>query len=289
NDPLVHLIRNSLDHGIEHANARVSTGKTATGNLTLSAGYAGSNVIIKISDDGAGLNKEVIHKKAVEKGILSKDSILTEKELFNLIFAPGFSTAAKVSNVSGRGVGMDVVKKTIEALRGSIDVKSETGKGTTITLKLPLTLAIIEGLLVQIGDDYFIIPLSVVEECIELRRSVIQKGNGMNLVNVRGELVPYVPLRDRFNTNGEQHEIEQVVITSNESGKADVNGKIGFVVDKVIGEHQTVIKSLGKFYKDVEGISGATILGDGTLALILDIPTLIKREEELEKTNLINR
>lgn len=288
NDPLVHIIRNSIDHGIEATDIRVSNGKPEAGSVILSAGYSGSNVIIRITDDGAGLNKDAIRKKAIEKGLVNKDSILTEKELYNLVFAPGFSTTEKVSSVSGRGVGMDVVKRTIESLRGTIELSSEYEIGTTITLKLPLTLAIIEGLLVQISDDYFIIPLAVVEECIELKRSEIQNENGMNLVNVRGELVPFVPLRERFNILDNRQEIEQVVITNNENSKSDGNSKTGFVVDKVIGEHQTVIKSLGKFYKDAEGISGATILGDGTLALILDIPALLKREEELEKQLFIN-
>lgn len=283
NDPLVHLVRNSLDHGIESSSLRKEKGKSENGVVILSAGYSGSNVVIRITDDGAGLNKDVIWKKAVEKGIIGKDTVLTEKEIYNLVFMPGFSTAEKVSSVSGRGVGMDVVRKTIESLRGSIDISSEYEIGTTITMRLPLTLAIIEGLLVQIGDDYFIIPLSAVEECIELCRGEIKKENGMHLVNVRGELVPFISLRERFNINDNPCEIEQVVITTNESGKSGKDTKIGFVVDKVIGEHQTVIKSLGKFYKDADGISGATILGDGTLALILDIATLVKREEELEK------
>ncbi|MGE5350810.1 MAG: chemotaxis protein CheA [Acidobacteriota bacterium] len=289
NDPLVHLIRNSLDHGIEASNIRREKGKSENGVVILSAGYSGSNVVIRITDDGAGLNLEAIRKKAVEKGIIGKDAVLTEKEIYNLVFMPGFSTAEKVSSVSGRGVGMDVVRKTIESLRGSIDISSEYETGTTITMKLPLTLAIIEGLLVQIGDDYFIIPLSAVEECIELRRSEIKNENGMHLVSVRGELVPFISLRERFNVKDNPGEIEQVVITTNENGKTAGETKIGFVVDKVIGEHQTVIKSLGKFYKDVEGISGATILGDGTLALILDIASLVKREEELEKQLFQNR
>lgn len=290
NDPLVHLIRNSIDHGIEASDTRIACGKNETGSVTLSAGYAGSSVIIRITDDGAGLNREAIRKKAVEKGIITKESSLSDKELYNLIFAPGFSTAEKVSSISGRGVGMDVVKKTIESLRGNIEITSESGKGTTITLKLPLTLAIIEGLLVKISDEYFIIPLSAVEECIEMHRSEIQNENGMHLVKVRGELVPFIPLRERFNITGQSMEIEQVVITSNDGNKSSANSsKIGFVVDSVIGEHQTVIKSLGKFYKDADGFSGATILGDGTLALILDIPTLIKREEEMEKKLFQNR
>ncbi|HEX2868260.1 MAG TPA: chemotaxis protein CheA [Ignavibacteriales bacterium] len=289
NDPLIHLVRNSLDHGIEASHIRREQGKSENGVVILSAGYSGSNVVIRITDDGRGLDKETIRKKAVEKGIIAKDAVLTEKEIYNLVFMPGFSTAEKVSSVSGRGVGMDVVRKTIESLRGSIDITSEYEIGTTITMKLPLTLAIIEGLLVQIGDDYFIIPLSAVEECIELRRSEMKNENGMHLVNVRGELVPFISLRERFNISDSPGEIEQVVITTGESGKSGKDTKIGFVVDKVIGEHQTVIKSLGKFYKDAEGISGATILGDGTLALILDIASLVKREEELEKQLFQNR
>jgi two-component system chemotaxis sensor kinase CheA len=273
NDPLVHLIRNSIDHGVELPEARVAAGKPRHGTVHLTALHSGDSVLITIADDGAGLDKEAIRAKAVERGIIPASSELTEKELFALIFAPGFSTAKKVSSVSGRGVGMDVVKRAIEALRGSIEVASVRGEGTRIMVRIPLTLAIIESLLVKIGTDSFMLPLSLVDECVELTRDDIARSHGRNLAHVRERLVPYIPLRERFGIPGEAPEIEQIVIT-------EVNGqRVGFVVDHVIGEHQTVIKSLGRAYKNAEGISGATILGDGSVALILDIPQLVQSVE----------
>ncbi|GFO68981.1 chemotaxis protein CheA [Geomonas limicola] len=273
NDPLVHLIRNSLDHGIELPDVRVAAGKPRHGTVHLAAVHSGDSVLITIKDDGAGIDKEAIRSKAIEKGIITPQAELSEKELFNLIFAPGFSTAKTVSSISGRGVGMDVVKRAIEALRGTIDITSVHGEGTRITVRIPLTLAIIESLLVLIGKDFFMLPLSLVDECVELTRQDVARSNGRHLANVREHLVPYIPLRERFLIHGETPDIEQIVIT-------EVNGsRIGFVVDQVIGEHQTVIKSLGRAYKNVEGISGATILGDGSVALILDVPQLVQSVE----------
>jgi len=268
NDPLVHIIRNCVDHGIEAPELREALGKPRVGMIHLSAKHSGANVLIEITDDGAGLDKDRIWKKAVENGFIAVDANLPEKEIYSLIFAPGFSTAEKVSNVSGRGVGMDVVKKTIDSLRGSVEVHSEKGTGTTITLKLPLTLAIIEGLLVEVGRHFFILPLSVVRECIELTREDVEKAHGKNIAIVRDELVPYIRIRDAFRINGPVPIIEQIVITEIE------RNRVGFVVDDVVGEHQTVIKSLGKVYKHVNGVSGATILGDGTVALIMDVARL---------------
>ena len=269
-DPLVHLLRNSIDHGIEGPEARVSKGKPRRGTITLSAEHSGGDVMILIEDDGKGMSKEAIKAKAVEKGLISADQDLSDKEVFNLIFEPGFSTAQSVTNVSGRGVGMDVVKRAIDSLRGSIDITSEEGKGTIITIRLPLTLAIIDGLQVRVSDDYFVIPLSLVEECVELTRKDVKEANGQQFVNLRGEIVPYIRIREWFEVEGESPPIEQIVITGLDGNR------IGVVVDTVIGEHQTVIKSLGRVYRDVEGISGATIKGDGTLALILDIPKLFR-------------
>jgi two-component system chemotaxis sensor kinase CheA len=273
NDPLVHLVRNSIDHGIEAPAVREATGKGRQGTVQLSAAHSGAHVLISIRDDGAGLDRDRIRSKAVEKGLLGPDEELSDKEIFSQIFAPGFSTAGQVTNVSGRGVGMDVVKRSIDALRGSIEIGSEKGRGTTFTLKLPLTLAIIDGLLVQLGASYFVMPLSTVEECIELTREDVSRAHGRNLAYLRGEIVPYIRLRERFGVLGEPPEIEQIVITE------AVEGRVGFVVDKVIGEHQTVIKNLGRMYRHVEGISGATILGDGTVALILDIAHLVRDVE----------
>jgi two-component system chemotaxis sensor kinase CheA len=276
NDPLVHLIRNSIDHGIELPEVRQAAGKPPKGIVPLGAVHSGDSVLVTIRDDGAGLNKEAIRAKAIERGLITAGAELSDREIYNLIFAPGFSTAKNVTSVSGRGVGMDVVKKAIEALRGSIDINSTPGRGSVITLKIPLTLAIIETLLVRIDTSFFVLPLAMVEECIELTRADVAASHGRNLAHVRGTLTPYISLREQFGISGNQPEIEQVVI-------AGVNGsRIGFVVDDVVGEHQTVIKSLGKLYRDVQGISGATILGDGTVALILDPNLLMQDVERLE-------
>ena len=276
NDPLVHLIRNCIDHGIERPEAREAAGKPPQGTVHLSAAHSGANVLIRIEDDGAGLDVEAIRAKAMEKGLIADGVEMTEKEIFALIFAPGFSTATQVTSVSGRGVGMDVVKRSIDALRGSIDISSRKGTGTTITLKLPLTLAIIDGLLVQVGDGHFVLPLSIVEECVELTREDVARTHGRQITFVRDEIVPYIRLRERFVTNGNGPDVEQIVITGSSGGR------VGFVVDKVIGEHQTVIKNMGKMYRQVDAISGATILGDGTVALIVDVPKLVEGVESQE-------
>lgn len=269
-DPLVHLLRNSLDHGVEMPQDRVAAGKKPGGVILLEAEHSGSEVLIRITDDGKGMDPVVIRKKALEKGLIAADADLTEKETLALIFSPGFSTAAQVTNISGRGVGMDVVHRAIDSLRGSIELSSVLGQGTTITIRLPLTLAIIEGLQVQVGDGYFVVPLSLVEECVELHGKDVDPTRNQQIINLRGELVPYIHLRRWFEVEGAPPPIEQIVITGVEGRR------IGIVVDHVIGEHQTVIKSLGRVYRDVEGISGATIRGDGTLALILDVPRLVR-------------
>lgn len=272
-DPLVHLIRNAIDHGIETPDARESVGKPRTGTIILSASQAGADVVIRVADDGAGMNEEAIRDKAVDMGLIPKDSNMSRKELFSLIFEPAFTTANRVTSVSGRGVGMDVVKRSVDALRGSIEVDSHEGVGTDIIIRLPLTLAIIKGLQVDIADDKFIFPLSLVEECVELKREDAESVNGRRLANVRGELIPYISLRDWFSVEEERQDIEQIVITNRDGNR------VGFVVDYVVGEHQTVIKSLGRVYRKVDGISGATILGDGTVALILDLPAIIREVE----------
>jgi two-component system chemotaxis sensor kinase CheA len=267
-DPLVHLIRNSVDHGIELPEARMAAGKPVTGVVTVTAVHSGAYVLIQIQDDGAGLDPEAIRIKAVEKGLIEVGSDLSRKQLFDLIFEPGFSTAKAVTDVSGRGVGMDVVRSNIRSLKGEVNIDSQKGQGTTITLKLPLTLAIIDGLLVSVAGDFYVIPLSNIEECVELTRQDLRNSHGRHTVTVRGELVPYVQLRERFQANGRPLEIEQVVITK--VGQS----RLGLVVDRVIGNHQTVIKSLGPMFKHIDVISGATILGDGTLALIVDLNAL---------------
>jgi two-component system chemotaxis sensor kinase CheA len=275
-DPLVHIIRNSIDHGIELPAVRQAAGKPCQGTIHLSALHSGAHVLIRVQDDGAGLDATAIRAKAVEKGMIQPEAALTEQDLMELILAPGFSTATNVTGVSGRGVGMDVVKKAIDALQGTIEISSIRGRGTTITLKLPLTLAIIDGFLTGTGGENFIFPLSLVEECVELAKEDAAKTHGRHLANVRGAIVPYIRLRDYFTISGTPPAFEQIVITN-------VDGRrVGLVVDTVIGEHQTVIKTLGKFYQGVEGISGATILGDGTVALILDIPKLVRLVEHQE-------
>lgn len=269
-DPLVHLIRNCIDHGIETPAVRQSAGKARRGTISLSAYHSGAHVYIEIRDDGAGMDTEAIRAKALERGVVQEVSGLSDKEIFGLVLMPGFSTAKKVTNVSGRGVGLDVVRQAIDALRGNIEITSEQGIGTTITLKLPLTLAIIDGFLTKIGAEYYIFPLALVEECVELTSKLAAEGHGRNLINVRDHIVPYVRLREQFHIGSEPPHIEQIVITQVE------DKRVGFVVDHIIGGHQTVIKNLGKFYQDVDGVSGATILGDGTVALILNVHKLVQ-------------
>ena len=284
NDPMVHLIRNSLDHGVEQPDVRVAQGKDPEGSIYLEAEHSGSHVLIRVTDDGAGIDKDKIRRKAVERNLMEQDAEISDQELYGFIFTPGFSTATVVSSVSGRGVGMDVVRTNIEELRGSIDVKSSKGKGTTVSLKIPLTLAIIEGLLARVGDECYVLPLAAVEECVELEEEDSGAERGRNLVNLRGELVPYVHLRRHFGIHGDRSETEQIVVT-----RMDGN-RVGFVVDEVIGQHQTVIKNLGFLYRDIKEISGATILGDGTLALIIDVPSLIQetRGNRKEHTETIH-
>jgi two-component system chemotaxis sensor kinase CheA len=269
-DPLIHLIRNSIDHGIEQPAVREQKDKPKSGTIRLTAEHAGAHVLISIKDDGAGIDVEAIRRKAIERNIISQNDILTEKELYALIFAPGFSMAKTVTNVSGRGVGMDVVKKGIDGLNGSIVITSKIDVGTTITLKLPLTMAIIDGLLVRIAESFFVLPLSAIEECMELTREDVAQSHGRKIVHIRGEVVPYIPLRKRFRIIGDSPAIEQIII--NRVGEE----RVGLVVDQVIGQHQTVIKNLGKFYRQIKEVSGATILGDGTVALIIDIPQLLQ-------------
>lgn len=263
-DPLVHVIRNSIDHGIESPHERAAAGKPPAGRVSLRARHAGANVEVRVEDDGAGLSRERIFAKAVERGILSPDVQISDADLFDVIFAAGFSTAGEVTSVSGRGVGMDVVRREVENIGGSVSVESTPGSGTAIIIQIPLTLAIIDGLLVRISDEHFVVPLSNVEECIEYRRSSQNDG----VVANRGELLPVIDLRREFLIDGAPPEIEQAVVV--ETGI----GTVGFVVDAVIGDHQTVIKNLGQMYRHVEGVSGATILGNGDVALILDVQRL---------------
>jgi two-component system chemotaxis sensor kinase CheA len=270
NDPLMHLIRNSMDHGIESPEARVAAGKSATATIHLSARHSGANVLIGVTDDGRGIDADAVRTRAVQNGLVAADANLTEAEIFSFILMPGFSTAKQVTDVSGRGVGMDVVHQRVEALRGRIDIASKFGAGTTVTLRLPLTMAIIDGLLVRVGQDFFVLPLANTLECVELTQQDIEKANGKHVANIRGEIVPYIRLRDFFDIGTERPEREQIMIAETEEGR------YGFVVDEVLGDHQTVIKSLGRFYRQVQFVSGATILGNGTVALILDPHRLVQ-------------
>lgn len=263
-DPLVHLIRNAVDHGIEPPEERAAVGKPAVGSIRLSACHTGAFVSIRVSDDGAGMNRDAIRARAVERGMIAADAVLSDQEIFALTVAAGFSTARRVTSVSGRGVGMDVVQRSLDTLRGNLSISSTPGQGTIVTLKIPLTLAIIDGLLVEAGGAFFVVPVANISECIEMeRRTELRKRD--SLVNVRGDLVPYIALRDRFALAGAPPPIEQVIVAETSSGKH------GLVVDRVIGDHHTVIKKLGNLYRNVEEVSGATILGDGTVALILDV------------------
>ncbi len=267
-DPLMHLIRNSMDHGIESVEARGKAGKRPQARIHLSARHSGAQVLICVTDDGKGIDREAVRVRAIERGLIAADAKLTESEIFSLILAPGFSTAKEVTDVSGRGVGMDVVHRNVEALRGTVEIASTPGQGTVVTLRLPLTLAIIDGLLVRVGQTRFVLPVANTVECVELTRQDVQNAHGKHLANIRGEVIPYVRLKEYLGIQAEQQDREQVMISETE------HGRFGFVVDEVLGDHQTVIKNLGRLYRDVSAVSGATILGDGTVALILDVHRL---------------
>jgi len=269
-DPLVHLIRNASDHGLEPPAERATAGKPAKGRISLTARHAGAEVLITVKDDGRGLDRARIQARAEENGLLAPGTKLSDEDLFKVIFEPGFSTAQAVTNLSGRGVGMDVVKRTIEELRGSIDIRSTPGDGSEVTLRLPLTLAIIDGLLVRVGRGRYVIPLSAVEECVELTEEDDTRSTGRSFLNIRDELVPFIRLRELFNSPTPPDRYQKVVIVS--AG----DSRVGLVVDQVIGDHQTVIKSMSKLHADVKAFSGATILGNGTVALIIDVPQMVE-------------
>jgi two-component system chemotaxis sensor kinase CheA len=270
NDPLVHLIRNSMDHGIETPEARQAAGKKAAATIRLSALHSGAQVLIQVSDDGRGLDAQAVRARALAQGMIDAPAELSESELFSLILMPGFSTAREVTDVSGRGVGMDIVRRSVDALRGSIEIASKPGAGMTVTLRLPLTLAIIDGLLVRVGHTHFILPLANSLECVELTRQDVEQASGNHLASVRGETIPYIRLSEFFAMKRPQPEREQIMIVETE------DGHYGLAVDEVLGNHQTVIKNLGRLYRDVPTVSGATILGNGTVALILDPHRLVQ-------------
>jgi len=272
-DPLMHLVRNAIDHGIEAPELRLQNGKEARGRIGLNAYHDSGSIVIEVSDDGGGLPKEKIRRKALERGLIQPEQTLGDQDIINLIFEPGFSTADQITNISGRGVGMDVVRRNIQGLRGSIDVNSEEGFGTTFTIRLPLTLAIIDGFLVGVGSSAYVIPLDMVVECIELD----QHGVDRSFLNLRGEVLPFIRLRALFELPGEAPPRENVVVVQYAGQKA------GIVVDQLMGEFQTVIKPLSSIFRHLRGIGGSTILGTGEVALILDVQALVQRAMRSEE------
>ncbi|MDR6532553.1 two-component system chemotaxis sensor kinase CheA [Caulobacter rhizosphaerae] len=268
-DPLIHLIRNAADHGLETPEQRLAADKPESGQVVLAARQSGAEVVITITDDGRGVDRARVRAKAEENGLIQPGQVLSDNELLQLIFAPGFSTAAAITNLSGRGVGMDVVKRTIEGLRGSIDLTSTPGQGSVVSLRIPLTLAIIDGLLVRVGTGRYVIPLASVEECVELSVEQDVRSTGRNLITLRDQLVPFIRLRQMFATGLEPDLHQKIVVVS--TGQ----DRVGLVVDQILGDHQTVIKALSAFHAEVGAFSGATILGDGGVALILDIAHLV--------------
>lgn len=267
-DPLVHILRNSVDHGIEPEEERIAAGKPALGHVYLDAFHKGGNIFIEIRDDGRGLRKDKLLKKAIEKGIMSENATLTEQQIFGLIFAAGFSTAEKITDISGRGVGMDVVKKNIERLRGKVEISSEEGKGTKISIKLPLTMAIIDGMIVQVGNQKYIVPMLSIEESIRPKKDDIstiqQRGE---VINVRGNILPMVRLHQWYNVEPKKYAPWEAIILIVESE----GQRCGILVDDLIGQQQIVIKRLGEQFRNVKGVSGSAILGDGRVGLILDV------------------
>jgi two-component system chemotaxis sensor kinase CheA len=268
-DPLIHLIRNSADHGLETPEQRLAAGKPEAGQIVLAARQSGAEVVITITDDGRGVDRARVRAKAEENGLIQPGQVLSDSDLLQLIFAPGFSTAAAITNLSGRGVGMDVVKRTIEGLRGSIELASTPGEGSVVSLRIPLTLAIIDGLLVRVGTGRYVIPLAAVEECVELSVEQDMRSTGRSLITLRDQLVPFIRLRSLFATGLAPDPHQKVVVV------AVGQERVGLVVDQILGDHQTVIKPLSSFHADVGTFSGATILGDGGVALILDINHLV--------------
>jgi two-component system chemotaxis sensor kinase CheA len=269
-DPLIHMIRNALDHGIENPEARQAQGKDLCGLITLSASHNGPNIVIQVKDDGAGLSRERIVERARSLGTIAEPEKLADRELYQLIFEPGFTTAETITDISGRGVGMDVVRRNIEALRGSVAVESQPGRGTTINIRLPLTLAIIDGFGVGVGDETYVVPMHAVLECLQLPAEEQHQGNRFGVINLRGEPLPYVRLRDWFDIPGPRPNRENIVVVEVDLMKA------GLAVDSLFGARQTVIKPLGEKFKDMRGIAGSAILGNGRVALIVDVQGLLR-------------
>jgi two-component system chemotaxis sensor kinase CheA len=323
-DPLTHLVRNSMDHGIESADVRAARGKPTHGTIQLNAYHDSGSIVIEVSDDGGGLNKERIRAKAIERDLIKPDQALSDSELHNLIFEAGFSTVETVNNLSGRGVGMDVVRRNISALRGTVEIDSKEGISTTIRVRLPLTLAIIDGFLVGVGASSFVVPLEMVVECVELSAEETQASQGRDQLNLRGEVLPFIRLKHLFDIpevqppssddEDEDFGFNQSAFTNNNAtgGVLTAEGaaalaadpelafilnpvkrenvvvvqyaghRAGLVVENLMGEFQTVIRPLGMVFNGLQGISGFTILGDGRVALILDVPGLVKRAADTD-------
>jgi two-component system, chemotaxis family, sensor kinase CheA len=275
-DPLVHIVRNACDHGLEPPDERIAFGKGATGTIRLAAHQAGGAAVITISDDGRGVSRARVRAKAEASGLVAPGEVLSDAALLALIFHPGFSTAAAVTNLSGRGVGMDVVKREIERLRGTIELVSTEGAGTSITLRIPLTLAIIDGLLVRVGTARYVIPLAAVEECLELSAEEDRRSLGRSLITLRDRLVPFLRLRELFASDAPPDAFQKIVVVA--TGREP----IGLVVDQIVGSHQTVVKALSPFHRGIGSFSGATILGDGGVALILDVAQLVASGQQIE-------
>ena len=279
-DPLLHMIRNAIDHGIELPEVRHSKGKNPCGMLKLTAVHSAGTILIQLSDDGAGFNRQRIIAKARALNLLPECEKMSDQELFNLVFTAGFSTANEVTDLSGRGVGMDVVRRNIDLLRGTIDIRSAEDQGTTIRIRLPLTLAIIEGFSVVANNETYVIPLEMITECLELPADQIS-AEKVGVINLRGEPLPFVRLREAFGGGGQRPVRENVVVLHREGGAA------GLAVDKLLGECQAIIKPLSRLFRDVPGVSGSTILDDGRVALILDVNTLL-RDAVAEQAQAVN-
>ena len=283
-DPLTHLVRNSIDHGVEMPAARVAAGKTEAGRLFLSASHQGGNIIIEVSDDGAGLNRERILAKAAQQG-LDVSETMSDADVWQLIFAPGFSTAEAVTDVSGRGVGMDVVKRNISAMGGVVDIRSAKGFGTTISISLPLTLAILDGMSIRVGDEVYILPLGFVIESLQPAVEDIKDISGKGqVVKVRGEYLPLIPLYQMFDIAPRfTSPSEGICVILETEGR-----KAALFVDDLVGQQQVVVKNLESNYRKVVGISGATILGDGGVSLILDVAALIRSSRQLADESIFS-
>lgn len=268
NDPIMHILRNAIDHGIENANVRNEAGKPVRGTIEMKIFHRSNNVVIHISDDGKGMNANKLREVGIRKGLITADTQLTDNEAINLVFLPGFSSAEKVSNVSGRGVGLDVVKKNIQKIRGEIHIETEEGRGSTFVIKLPLTLSIIDGLQVNIADRRFIIPLIQVDKIYSLTDQLVE-GELNQMILLEGKQVPYFDLRTDFGITGTLPERREIVLVSYEKEQ------VALIVDAVVGENQTVLKPLGKHYKNQDFVSGGTIMGDGSVALVLDVNKIV--------------